>query len=1493
MHPNRHLGWNLKTACVALFVSLFALGGCPSEPYVPEPVGPGVRPEDHPFFPIDGDVVHAMGAQAISGAIACNSCHTQENDFSFSCIDCHEHRASGIDPDGSVGMDIVHRGKSRYRYDSQTCLSCHPNGLSDAMPRGEHDSYFPIDEATVHGDIRCGECHLDDEDRQRVTCTGCHRDDDGDGHGAHGHLPMLQSHGAAMADMGYAWTTQKCLDCHARSQNPGLLEHTPFPIAEGQLHHEVACASCHASRQDRSELACIGCHTQTDDGAGPRDIHGAERMFELHENGGVPGYDHASGSCYACHRNAQVPGDLDHESLYPIGPGTTHELGAWIDDDPNDGFPAEQVACISCHQSPRNAEFTCLGCHAHAEEVLSPTHENFPDYEWTSEACLFCHDGGLRIIDHTFFPVEATDVHFLDDPRTLMQDGMLCSECHTSQTNRSLLNCTTCHEHEADASYQDHGPEMENLGYSFDSGACFDCHRQSQVPGAIDHEPAFPLLPPSGNGAHESLACGACHGDKLRRLDSLTCTACHQPTSDTDARDVHGEPRLDDVHGGLPEYIWSPQSCIGCHADGTADGARQNLDHIWFPVAAGDTHALQAAGGDVTCSDCHLSSSDYTIDSIGCTQCHLQVNDNGQDREAHGEPRLAEIHERVDGYAWISNICLECHPNAEPDGLFEHDRFPIGEGQAHDTVLCTECHTPGIDKTDPAGLKCATCHQEVTENPSIEQIHARIPDYGPTSPDCYRCHPRSEPVGTINHEPFFPIAAGTPHGTSSCAECHIDTNDRRVVTCTGCHRDENGDGAFDHDLPPMQAVHGDGMAGMGYSWTTTACRTCHPNAEDPGLLDHSAAFPIQDGTVHASVACASCHASRAERAELTCIGCHTQVDDGAGARAVHGADRMFELHGDGSVPGYGHDSQACYPCHRQAQVPGNIEHDALFPIGPGSTHELGASIDNPAVTVECVTCHADPNNQANVTCTNCHSHEAAQLEPSHNAFPDYAHESSACVFCHRGGATLLEHPFFPVDAGDVHARDNPTTVDVDGLLCRDCHSSQTNRSQLSCTSCHEVSDTATQHGTSLSRAGYVYDSQACFACHQTAQVPGLIDHEPLYPLLPPSGAGAHQSLTCVDCHTNRADRAGSLACTTCHQPTSPTDARDVHGQARLAEVHNGMPGYVFSSQSCTGCHTDGTAAAATENFDHIWFPVDAGKTHALVSAGGQLNCADCHVTPGDYSINGLDCRACHQQVNDGTGNRDVHGQPRMDDIHSNVGGYSWTTRACLDCHPNGESTGAIAHDDFPIGTGAAHAGIGCDDCHGPDRSNVGQLKCATCHATETTNPNITQIHAGIPGFANNSTACLQCHANANPTGSMDHQAYFPISANTPHGSASYFNLLTSNQNSCSACHASRTDRASALCATCHASVPPVPSGAHGRVRGFRNDSTSCKLCHAEGDVFDLARHTAFNYRHEGANCVECHRQRRTDKPWAVNWNFADCRECHNANCTVQNQGPCD
>ena len=75
---------------------------------------PATFDHDNPYFPI-------YSGKHRGKWTSCSDCHTNPADYTvFSCIDCHEHRQSKVDPE--------HQGVNGYVYASIACYDCHPRG---------------------------------------------------------------------------------------------------------------------------------------------------------------------------------------------------------------------------------------------------------------------------------------------------------------------------------------------------------------------------------------------------------------------------------------------------------------------------------------------------------------------------------------------------------------------------------------------------------------------------------------------------------------------------------------------------------------------------------------------------------------------------------------------------------------------------------------------------------------------------------------------------------------------------------------------------------------------------------------------------------------------------------------------------------------------------------------------------------------------------------------------------------------------------------------------------------------------------------------------------------------------------------------------------------------------------------------------------------------------------------------------------------------------
>ena len=88
--------------------------------------------------------------------------------------------------------------------------------------------------------------------------------------------------------------------------------------------------------------------------------------------------------------------------------------------------------------------------------------------------------------------------------------------------------------------------------------------------------------------------------------------------------------------------------------------------------------------------------------------------------------------------------------------------------------------------------------------------------------------------------------------------------------------------------------------------------------------------------------------------------------------------------------------------------------------------------------------------------------------------------------------------------------------------------------------------------------------------------------------------------------------------------------------------------------TCEDCHTEDAWVPSTFDHDNMYFPIYSGKHD-----GEWTECIDCHTIPGNFSL--FSCIDCHDD------------QLQLEDDHSGVSGYEYTSSACFACHPNGEN----------------------------------------------------------------------------------------------------------------------------------------------------------------------------------------------------------------------------
>lgn len=580
----------------------------------------------------------------------------------------------------------------------------------------------------------------------------------------------------------------------------------------------------------------------------------------------------------------------------------------------------------------RHVVAPCTGCH------------DLRDFRGATAECRACHqdphrgDAGASCEQcHTpngWTQVLAADAH----ARTRLPDlgvhaSLPCADCHRSTGvqpfTAAVAACVTCHR-PAYAATQNPSHAALGLGTR-----CDECHQLAVWRPALfaRHDAVFGIY--RGEHAGSWRSCATCH-PVASDYRVYTCTTCH----------ANGPTTRE--HEGIPGYGWESTACLGCHPGGTRSGDLSF--HVpLFPLFAGPH-----AGQWTACSQCHTSPADRSV--ISCVAgCHAQ-------------PGTDAFHQSIPGYAYQTAQCRTCHPDGRAGTFAGHDAiFPIFAGPHNGTWQdCAACHT------DPASRGVFTCtgggcHVQATTNTR----HARIPGYAYVSAQCLSCHPDGRAGTFAQHDVVWAIYAGPHAGAwSGCEQCHTAPGDRTVISCltTGCHAPA-----------PANTFH---LSMTGYGYTSTQCRTCHPDGRRGRYTAHDPRFPIYAGT-HSGrwTSCTTCHTDPASRTVFTCLasGCHAQ----AATNAVHTG-----------FPGYAWQSSTCFGCHPDGTAGSFTQHDAIFPVFSGKHREAWTS---------CTSCHPVAEDRRQFTCMGTGCHAQSSTNADHEEVSGYQFVAAACLTCHPRG----------------------------------------------------------------------------------------------------------------------------------------------------------------------------------------------------------------------------------------------------------------------------------------------------------------------------------------------------------------------------------------------------------------------------------------------------------------------------------------------------------
>ncbi|MFH0759314.1 MAG: cytochrome c3 family protein [Bacteroidota bacterium] len=328
---------------------------------------------------------------------------------------------------------------------------------------------------------------------------------------------------------------------------------------------------------------------------------------------------------------------------------------------------------------------------------------------------------------------------------------------------------------------------------------------------------------------------------------------------------------------------------------------------------------------------------------------------------------------------------------------------------------------------------------------------------------------------------------------------------------------------------------------------------------------------------------------------------------------------------------------------------------------------------------DCISCHTDMHNQTvGLDCARCHTPHSwivNNITDVHRQgrFPlQGPHMMAQCLDCHPS-ASLLEFEPVGIECIDCHMQDYQSATDPNHVLgnfssdCFDCHSMSAftwagqgfDHSFFPLTQGHAIFDCNQCHtGTE-----YANISSECYSCHED-------DYKAA---ANPNHLAANFSIQCLECHTTlpgwkpaQFDHSffpltlghAINDCNQCHDPSNysnvSTDCFSCH-EADYNTTTN--PNHLTAgiNNVCMDCHTTnpGWKPATFTEHDGLFFPIYSGEHR-----GTWNSCTDCHENPANYSV--FSCLDCHE-----------HSRANMDDEHSDVNGYIYSSVACLDCHPTG------------------------------------------------------------------------------------------------------------------------------------------------------------------------------------------------------------------------------
>lgn len=487
--------------------------------------------------------------------------------------------------------------------------------------------------------------------------------------------------------------------------------------------------------------------------------------------------------------------------------------------------------------------------------------------------------------------------------------------------------------------------------------------------------------------------------------------------------------------------------------------------------------------------------------------------------------------------------------------------------------------------------------------------------------------------------------------------------------------------------------------------------------------------------------------------------------------------------------------------------------------------------------VNCVSCHPSlVFKEADSDCMSCHTD---------------MHEQTVgfdCARCHTSNSWIVEN------ITEIHQQSRFPLLGAHMTAdCYQCHESASllrfDPLGVECVDCHQAEYIAAISPNHI-ESGYSTDCSECHQMNAFSWTGANFTHT-FFPL-----TEGHAINDCASCHTDPNDYSNiSTDCISCHLEDFNTTSNPNHQQIDI-------------STDCIECHTTDPGWKPADYREHdVLFPIYSGEHN-----GEWDNCVDCHTNPSNYSL--FTCIDCHE-----------HEKGDMDDEHEGIGGYTYNSIACLECHPDGTEDG-FDHNasNFPL-TGA-HITTECEECHIEGYSGTSSV-CFDCHNLafdQTSEPNHLDA-----GFENDCNECHTTDPGWTPT-SYDHDDFYLLTG--AHLNTTCTDCHTEGYvgttNVCYDCHTVAFNQTTDPdhieigfpidCQECHTTNPGWTPSTYDHNEFYpltgAHTTTECISCHADG------------YVGTPNNCIDCHESdfNQSTNPNHIEVDFStECMECHTTN----------